>query len=1036
MANSLDSTILNNYGGLDHNSLLNRIASDDYFNEESGFDLQQSAYYTSDDLNLNDSKFTVISLNCQSLRAKYNSILLFLQNIPCKPKAIILQETWLSNGDITSHLNIPGYNLLSKGKVVSAHGGLAIYLDQDFSYKEIVFPDSDIFEFQAVEISKQQNSKKVILCNVYRPPRDLSENYLQFTEELSNICSAISDTDKEVIIGGDYNINLLLVNEKPLFKEYMESIMMNGFFPSITLPTRFTDQNCTLIDNFLIKLSNISLKQVSGVIISSLSDHLPYFISLDLNFKVNCDKYIKIKKMSDNAINNFICDIQGMDLMGKFEMNKPNENYNVLHNEIVRRLNTHFPEKWVKLNHYKHKKSSWMTTEILNTIKYKDKLYKKLKSLSPTSQEYLRKKQEFHGYNKIVKKEIRIAKQAYFQSYFQKHKSNAAKIWTKIKDIIGNKKQNSTRVPTLKVNGVLINNPKEIADNFNNFFSTIAYNDGQSTGDLLATSHLDHLTHVELPNTFSFMAVTNEDVEKIVKALPNKKSQGFDGLSTHLLKKIIPHIVTPLTEVINQSFENGIFPDLLKISKVKPLFKCKDPQTMNNYRPISILPAISKIFEKAMYKQIYNHFQSYNLFFSSQYGFREDHSTQLAALELHNRIHDALNDKHHPFCVFLDLSKAFDLIDHNILVDKFSHYGFSNNAIDLCRNYLSNRKQFVEFGNELSETTILSKGVPQGSILGPLFFLIFINDLPNVSSKFNFIIYADDTSLYSTFETFDENHDGDMNTISQNINNEISNVSDWMNANKLRINTAKTKFMCFRVRQKNISYPNIKLGTDSIDIVTSFNFLGITFDEYLDWSIHISQLSCKLSKIIGILSRLKNELPHTILRMIFNSLFNSHLHYGVLNWGYRAEKIIKLQKRAIRVITNKHKAAHTDKLFKFCNILKFKDIIVSQELKFYYNYTHNNLPKFFYISNFIQIYEPSRYNTRQNPHLRLKVSRLQLTSLKYDIPNTINCCKPNILEKLSTHSIDGMHTYFKKVTIETYGQELCLTADCYACQFS
>ena len=503
----------------------------------------------------------------------------------------------------------------------------------------------------------------------------------------------------------------------------------------------------------------------------------------------------------------------------------------------------------------------------------------------------------------------------------------------------------------------------------------------------------------------------------------------------YLLKKIIDYIKNPLTLIINQAFQTGRFPDVLKISKIKPIYKKNDPQILDNYRPISLLPCISKVFEKAMYIQIYSHFQTNNLFFNNQYGFREGHSTQLAALELHSRVHDALNSKENPFCLFLDLSKAFDLIDYKILLDKLKCYGFSDMALKLCHDYLSNRKQFVEFGNEQSDMISTTRGIAQGSILGPLYFLIYINDFYTVTSKFSYIIYADDTSLYSTLEAFDSNNTGDINLISHNINSELSKVLKWLETNKLQLNVSKTKLMCFRVRQKTLAnYPDIQLGDECIHAVSNFSFLGIIFDEYLSWSVHTKNLSIKLSKSIGIMNRLKNEVPFTVLKIIFNSLFNSHINYGLLIWGYNGNSISQLQKKAIQTITKQHRCAHTEPLLKCCNILNFKGLIETQELKFYFKYENQLLPQFFY-EQFLVKYESTHYNTRQIMIIKPIVSRLSLSSLRYNIAETVNSCKPLILEKVYTHCLDGFSKYYKNDTLDAYTVE-CHIENCYSCQVS
>jgi len=482
-------------------------------------------------------------------------------------------------------------------------------------------------------------------------------------------------------------------------------------------------------------------------------------------------------------------------------------------------------------------------------------------------------------------------------------------------------------------------------------------------------------------------------------------------------------ISTPLVKIINQSISSGIFPDSLKIAKVKPLFKKGIMTDPGNFRPISILPALSKIFEKIILNQLLEYFNQNSLLYKSQYGFRKGFSTELAVLEFVDRVYTEMDRGNVPISVFLDLSKAFDCIDHNILIDKFEYYGVRGIAMNLIKNYLTNRQQYTQFNELTSNHQPISIGVPQGSNLGPFLFLVYINDLEMSSDVFKIINYADDSTLLTTLNT------GISSLNEGAINNELKNVQNWFNANKLSTNASKTKMMIFHPPKKKVDLPNILMNGVPLENVDNFTYLGITLNKHLSWKPHAEKIANKISKVNGILAKLKSLVPTKILLSIYNSLIACHLSYGILLWGKQIEQITKLQKKSMRLIVDAKYNSHTDPIFKKLKIQKIADIRKMQEIIFFSKFVKKCLPSYFG-ENYIEISETS---TRQvllhYPRFWHEYFR---HNLRFSIAETVNNTSPDLIKKCFTHSLSSLKTNIKLKQIDKYESE-CNITGCFVC---
>ena len=1000
-----------------------------------------SPYCNDDDfirlLNDTPNTFKIISLNCQSLNAKFDILKTYVDSFNTsnsKIDAICLQETWLSEDSDLSLYQLPGYKLISVGKSCSAHSGIAIYLRDLYEFKVLdigIF--SEFWDAQFIEISvmdKHFTKKKLIIGNFYRPPRPNYEHIYKFIDDLNAVFEKLK-IYKYVLLAGDFNVNLLNFKNNISTNDLLENIIASGYLPKITVPTRLTQRHGTLIDNFFVKVSDDYSLTTARVLLNNISDHLPYFISLDyFNSDKSSNKFIKIYSSGSENFAKFRNDLRSTEVVNTFKnicQDNSNDSYNHFSGILSKNCIKHFPCKLVRFNKHKHKKSAWITNAIIKSIRYRDKLYVKLKTLSITSHQYQTTSINFKTYNGILQKTIKLAKKQYFANCFQKFKSDIKKTWLTINDIINKTKKTNNYPNEFLVDGNLKSNPETIANEFNKFFIEIGPKLSQKIRTPRSKSFRDFLRS-PVRKQFNFQKVNQVDVIKAIDTLKPKTSSGQDKISNKLLKYIKHEVACPLMQIINQTFETGNFPDSLKIAKVTPLFKKNESNMFTNYRPVSVLPSVSKVFERIMHEQIYEHFKKLNLFFRSQYGFRSNHSTEYAALEIVDRIITEMDKNNVPINIYMDLSKAFDTLDHQILLFKLRYYGFANNSFKLLESYLSNRTQYVEMNDVCSDLMEIKCGVPQGSILGPLLFIIYLNDLPSITESLIPIIYADDTTLFATLNT------RNIRTAQEDINNELKLVSEWLKLNKLSLNIEKTKAMLFHTSQRHIVTPDIFIDGNKIEFVKEFKFLGLVIDENLSFKQHVNFVSKKISKTIGILARLKNTLPVGVLLNIYHALILPYLTYGISIWGWRYSNLFKMQKKAIRLITNSKYNAHTSILFKQLSILKLNDICTLHDYKLCYKFINCPTPEYFV--NILNTSAPCihSHNTRSAMDIRLPPVRHEFArnGIKYKFSKLFNNMPEAFKSKIYTHSFSGYKNYIKLQIIEKY-ETVCNISECFVC---
>ena len=399
--------------------------------------------------------------------------------------------------------------------------------------------------------------------------------------------------------------------------------------------------------------------------------------------------------------------------------------------------------------------------------------------------------------------------------------------------------------------------------------------------------------------------IRNILIKAKLNSLKTNKAIGLDNISARLLKDSADVITTSLTKLYNRSLATSIFPAVWKCGKVTALFKSGDHCNANNYRPITILPTASKILERAVHSQVYSYLLRENILTPKQFGFRPKLSTAIALTYFTDNILDNLDKGSIAGAVFLDLSKAFDTVSHDRLIQKLGTIGFSQPTINWFSSYLSNRFQVTSIGLEQSSTQPVHVGVPQGSILGPLLFLIYVNEIPSTVNSCDISLYADDTVLFCSAKTTIE--------LEQKLNSDLQNLSRWFGANRLTLNTSKCKFMVFGSNAKLAKLQNINLLINNrpLNRVESFKYLGITLNQTLSWSDHIEALFTKVNQSLGIIRRVKHLLTVGSRRTLVNSLVMPIFDYADFVWGDKNNSVLMnnlqvLHNKAAKIILDAH----------------------------------------------------------------------------------------------------------------------------------
>ena len=902
-------------------------------------------------LNISSRSYPIIHTNIRSAPKNLNNFESYLDTLNHEFSVIGLSESWLKPATVDL-FGLDGYKSEHTFRPLRTGGGVSLFIKDHIEYT--VRPDmclnNEIIESLFIEIDKQVlgKTKNVLIGVIYRPP---GTDIKRFNDRVEELLAVIKSENKLSYMMGDWNINLLSVEQHEPSQDFLDLMMSHSLVPIITKPTRVTHRSATLIDNIFSGSLFHTDKSFSGILYTDISDHYPIF-HIDYSYE-SCPEtqYIQRRIYSENNISKFKQHLDAHDWSAIYESTDPQIAYSNFHEAYSKMYNMAFPLKNIKIG-YKTRKP-WLSEELKNGIKYKNKLYyRQKKSNNPELTEIYKK------YKNRLNGLLIHAEKTHYDKLFKENQNNLKSSWKLLKEII-NRKKATTSNSRFIINGNMSTDKGLIAEGFNSFFINV----GPTLANKIPPTNISPTANLKNRNINSMFVepVTEKEIEDIIKNL-KISSAGWDAISASAVKKSYSSVLSPLSFVMNLSITCGVFPNELKLARVIPLFKAGDVTSFSNYRPVSVLPLFSKILERLMYSRLLLFINENKLLYAFQFGFRKDHSPNLALVYLVDKISNALEDGEFVLGVFLDFSKAFDTVNHDILFSKLEFYGVRDVSLNWFKSYFNSRQQFVEYNGATSKSQNITCGVPQGSILGPLLFLIYINDLASVSSKIFTLLFADDSNLFLS--------GNNPNTLIQTMNTEIDKVIDWLKMNKLSLNLKKTHFMLFRRRRARVLLDtDLVIDGVKIDMVNKTKFLGVIIDPHLTFKSHILYIKGKVARGVGILNKCKKYLNASTLVTLYYSFLYPYFNYCNCIWGNTYQSyltpLIKLQKRAVRIISFADRNAHTEPLFKKLKILDLSKVFVYCVQLFMFKYHHGLVPSIFQ-KNYVFNHDLHEYMTRQS----------------------------------------------------------------------
>ena len=845
--------------------------------------------------------FKITHLNVRSILKKIDQLRTLLLGLNLD--VITFSETWLGPHVHSGLLNLDGFQLFradrqtGRGKKKRG-GGLITYVRgaHSSSCEQLCNLDISSVDMEAQWILiHRPHCKNVIICNLYRPPNGNLKTAMSYLET----CLSTINLDKaDTFLLGDMNVdfqNKLAAD----FKKINFFIQSNSLTQHVNTTTRNTEKTNTLLD---VVISNSRFISHSGTLNHFISDHQPIFVV----HKKGRDKRESVK-FKGRSYRNFDEQLfrdrllHSINWEDYYKIDQPDRAWEFILGHINKLLDELCPIRTFFIKNYR---PDWMTDELIEQIKDRDYFYKKAKASGDKDAwniaKYLRN---------ITNSNIRQAKRDFILNELTENEDNSKKFWKVIRKVIPSK-QTARQNVMLRDNGRKVDKHL-VADFINDFFINVGKIDrpnvlpaASQPPDCQTRTIESSVEEAEnLPSPKSFDRLTQTKVFKVIKAINVSKSSGIDNVSSYVLKVALSTLVAEVTHMYNLSLTKSVFPTLWKKALVVPIPKTGNLASVHNYRPISLLPLPGKILEKLVHEQIIDHLDGGSLLSDKQHGFRRAHSTIHATAQLVEFVNINLDRRRPTLAVYIDFRKAFDCVQHDVLINKLKDLDLHYSVIEWARSYLTGRQQRVLANDVFSEYKCVSQGVPQGSVLGPLFYIIYANDLSRIFKHCKFALYADDTVLYTACNNFEDSV--------ANLQRDITLLGSWCVANGIMVNTTKTKVMVFgsnsaidKLQPFEILYNNAPLPQ-----VTSYNYLGVTLDHQLNYNLHVKRLISSISAKLKQFQRMRSFLTVKAAVLVYKNMLLPILEYGDIflsaTSAVNRKKLQTLQNKGLRCALNK-----------------------------------------------------------------------------------------------------------------------------------